>query len=156
MQMETKTASVDAIQSENEITNPSEAVAESTSELVPDTEVEAPIVALTDEVTEIEDLVGEEIEEPKTTLETEPEVEAIVETPAEDDSHIITLTPEELSNDALVYEHGTNDIINAIAKVNAAESEDETVRHEIPLQDYEALPMEALVYELETLVANEK
>jgi hypothetical protein len=149
-----KTASVDTIQSENEITNPSEAIAESTSELVPDTEVEAPIVAVTEEVTEIEDLVGEEITDNKTTTEATSEIET--EVPNADDSHVITLTPEEVADDALVYEHGTNDIINAIANVNAAESEDETVRHEIPLQDYEALSMEVLVAELETLVANEK
>ena len=40
----------------------------------------------------------------------------------------------------------------------AEESEDESLigRHEIPLQDYEAMPMEKLVEELEVLVAAEK
>ena len=48
--------------------------------------------------------------------------------------------------------------MNAIADANAEESEDETLigRHEIPLQDYEAMPMEKLVEELEVLVAAEK
>ncbi|KAB1154741.1 DUF349 domain-containing protein [Flavobacterium luteum] len=129
-------------------------VEQTVTESIPDTEVEAPIVAETNEAPEVEDLVGEEIAESKIATETNPEVE--VETSNINDSHIIELTPDELANDELEYEHGTNDIINAIANVNAAESEDETVRHEIPLQDYETLSMEALVAELETLVTNEK
>jgi hypothetical protein len=144
--------STEIIQSKNETTTTSETVVETVPELVPDTEVEAPIVAEINDVPEVEDLVGEEIAESKIATEETAEVENAIA----DDSHTIELTPEELADDALVYEHGTNDIINAIANVNAAESEDETVRHEIPLQDYEALTMEALVTELETLVANEK
>ena len=145
--------STETIQSENEATT-SETVVETVPELVPDTEVEAPIVAETNEAPEVEDLVGEEIAD--NIIATDETSEVKVENVIADDSHTIELTPEELADDALVYEHGTNDIINAIANVNAAESEDETVRHEIPLQDYEALTMEALVAELEILVANEK
>jgi len=145
--------STETIQSENEATT-SETVVETVPELVPDTEVEAPIVAETNEAPEVEDLVGEEIADSKIATEETSEVK--VKNAITDNSHTIELTPEELADDALVYEHGTNDIINAIANVNAAESEDETVRHEIPLQDYEALTMEALVAELEILVANEK
>ena len=49
-------------------------------------------------------------------------------------------------------------IIEAIADSNAEESEDESVkeRHDIPMQDYDALSMESLVEELNTLVSNEK
>jgi len=49
-------------------------------------------------------------------------------------------------------------VIDAIAETNAEESEDETLkeRHDIPLLDYEALPMDALVNELKNLVTNEK
>ncbi|WGK93925.1 MULTISPECIES: DUF349 domain-containing protein [Flavobacterium] len=49
-------------------------------------------------------------------------------------------------------------IIEAIADTNAEESEDESLkeRHDIPMQDYEALSMEALVEELNSLVSNEK
>ena len=146
--------STETIQSENGTINTSETVVGTVPELVPDTEVEAPIVAETNDVPEVEDLVGEEITDNKIATEeaSEPKVENVIT----DNSHTVELTPEQLADDALVYEHGTNDIINAIANVNAAESEDETVRHEIPLQDYEALTMEALVAELETLVANEK
>jgi hypothetical protein len=50
------------------------------------------------------------------------------------------------------------DVINAIAETNAEESEDETLkdRHDIPMLDYEALPMDTLVNELKNLVENEK
>ncbi len=49
-------------------------------------------------------------------------------------------------------------IIDAIADTNAEESEDESLkeRHDIPKKDYEALSMEILVQELETLVSREK
>ena len=48
--------------------------------------------------------------------------------------------------------------LDAIAETNAAESEDETLkeRHEIPMQDYDTLSLEALVDELKSLVSNEK
>ena len=146
--------SIETLQSENQVINDAEAVVETTPELIPDTEVEAPLVAETDETPEVEDLVGEEIAEIEIAVKTNPEVE--VETSSINESHIIELTPEELTNDELIGEHDTNDVINAIANVNAAESEDETVRHEIPLQDYETLSIEALVAEIEALVANEK
>ncbi|RKS98479.1 DUF349 domain-containing protein [Flavobacterium sp. 123] len=49
-------------------------------------------------------------------------------------------------------------VIDAIAETNAEESEDETLkeRHDIPMQDYDALPLESLVEELKNLVTNEK
>lgn len=56
-------------------------------------------------------------------------------------------------------DENANDIaMNEIANVNAEESEDETLkaRHEIPLEDYEAMPMEKLVTCLEELVLVEK
>ena len=56
-------------------------------------------------------------------------------------------------------DENANDIaMNEIANVNAEESEDETLkaRHEIPLEDYEAMPMEKLVACLEELVLVEK
>ncbi len=52
----------------------------------------------------------------------------------------------------------TSTIIDAIADTNAEESEDETLkeRHDIPMLNYEALPLESLVDELKKLVTNEK
>jgi len=49
-------------------------------------------------------------------------------------------------------------VIDAIAETNAEESEDETLkeRHDIPLLDYDALPIDELVNELKNLVTNEK
>ncbi|WPR70916.1 DUF349 domain-containing protein [Flavobacterium sp. NG2] len=48
--------------------------------------------------------------------------------------------------------------LNAIEESNAEESEDETLkeRHEIPMLDYDTLSMEALVEELQKLVATDK
>jgi len=55
-------------------------------------------------------------------------------------------------------EPSNNTIIDAIADTNAEESEDETLkeRHDIPMLDYEAMPLELLVGELKNLVTNEK
>jgi len=49
-------------------------------------------------------------------------------------------------------------VLDAIAQTNAEESEDETLkeRHDIPMQDYDTLSLEALVDELKNLVTNEK
>ena len=74
------------------------------------------------------------------TIEVQPEIEAIaeVEQPTIEDANEFA--------------------VNEIANVNAEESEDETLkaRHEIPLEDYEAMPMEQLVESLEEIVAVEK
>lgn len=48
------------------------------------------------------------------------------------------------------------DAVSAIADANAEESENDTIREEIPMQNYEALSMDALVAELEQLVDTEK
>lgn len=143
-------------------------------EVVPDTEVEAPLVAENEQekVLEVEDLVGEEIEatpevvaeieEPiaEEVVETAPEaVEEVVETPVTTEpENKIELTDEQVADDKIALEDESDVAMNAIANANAEESEDETIkgRHDIPLQDYEALPMEKLVEELETLVAVEQ
>ncbi|WP_309642414.1 DUF349 domain-containing protein [Flavobacterium sp.] len=70
-------------------------------------------------------------------------------------------TPEAVDNETETSENletiaTDHDIISAITDVNAAESEDETVRHEVPMQDYETMSMDTLVTELEDLVASDK
>jgi len=114
-----------------------------TEESVPDTEVEAPLVAEADQekVLEAEDLVGEVIKDTTAAAVLEYEIPAEVK-------ETTTETKADASDAAM----------NAIADANAEESEDETLigRHDIPLQDYEAMPMEKLVEELEVLVAAEK
>ncbi|MFT3795796.1 MAG: DUF349 domain-containing protein [Flavobacterium sp.] len=57
----------------------------------------------------------------------------------------------------MVVEDNSNlDVMETIAEVNAQESEDETLRHDIPMQDYETFSMDDLVSELDKLAANEK
>jgi Domain of Unknown Function (DUF349) len=64
-------------------------------------------------------------------------------------------TAEEISSST---ESDNQTVIDAIAETNAEESEDETLkeRHDIPMQDYDALSLESLVNELKNLVTNEK
>jgi hypothetical protein len=126
---------------------------QSEKELIPDTEVEAPLVAESEQETvlEVEDLVGEQI------IET-PENVPTIENTSTKPENVIELTDEEVADDTLVLEEESDFAMNAIANANAEESEDETVkgRYDIPLQDYEALPMEQLVEELEQLVATDQ
>ncbi len=64
-----------------------------------------------------------------------------------------------IKNEPIAVEITSNqEAIDAIAKSNAAESEDDTLkeRHEIPVLDYETLSMEALVEELKTLYSVQK
>jgi hypothetical protein len=111
-------------------------IAETVSEIVADTEVEAEITPET---------VQEE-EEEEATME---EIPAEIENTSQNTEEASTTTELKEENDFAM---------DAIAAANAEESEDETVkgREDIPLQDYEAMPMEKLVEELETLVATEK
>jgi hypothetical protein len=69
---------------------------------------------------------------------------------------VVTTVSEPVEETTETDENQT--IIEAIADSNAEESEDESLkeRHDIPMQDYDALPMESLVDELNTLVLNEK
>ena len=97
----------------------------------------------------VSEIVENTIEETTPEIET-PEVETI------DNTAIIELSPEEIADDTITVEDENHDVIEAIANVNAAESEDETVRHDIPMMDYETLSMEDLVSELEQLVTTEK
>jgi Domain of Unknown Function (DUF349) len=156
-------ASQEAVQTENqEVEAVSEAI-ENEVELVSDTEVETPLVAEADQETalEVEDLVGEQIAETPLEVPTidpsnsEQEKQNTTEEVVE---NVIELTNEQVADDSMVLEDENDFAMNAIANANAEESEDETVkgRYDIPLQDYEALPMEKLVEELETLVATDQ
>jgi len=71
---------------------------------------------------------------------------------------IATHTEEAVGLIAEVELSDNASIIDAIADINAEESEDETlkVRHDIPMLDYDALSLESLVDELQNLVTNEK
>ncbi|WP_396143902.1 DUF349 domain-containing protein [Flavobacterium sp.] len=147
-------ASQEAVQTENQEVEAIAEAVETEVELVPDTEVEAPLVAEAEQETvlDVEDLVGEQI------TETPVEVPTIENTAEEVVENVIELTEEQVADDSMVLEDANDFAMNAIANANAEESEDETVkgRYDIPLQDYEALPMEKLVEELETLVATDQ
>ena len=71
---------------------------------------------------------------------------------------IATLTEEAAGLITEVELSDNASIIDAIADINAEESEDETLkeRHDIPMLDYDALSLESLVDELKNLVTNEK
>ena len=89
----------------------------------------------------------------ETTFQEENPVAETVE-PIQENT--IELTAEEVADDTFEVADQSSIAINEIAKTNAEESEDETIRHDIPMLDYEALSMEVLIDELEKLTANDK
>ena len=110
------------------------------------------VEATTPEIQEVEETVTETEETTVTEeiAEPAPEVEATTE------ENIVELTDEQVADDSLEIADESIIAINEIAATNAAESEDETIRHEIPMEDYEAMSMEALVDALEKVAENEK
>ena len=72
--------------------------------------------------------------------------------------NIVELTDAQVADDTLEIQNESDHAVNEIANVNAEESEDETLkgRHDIPMEDYEAMPMEQLVETLESLVVVDK
>lgn len=143
----------EAITTENQEVEAVSDTVETEVDLIPDTEVEAPIVEVTEKKLEVEDLVGEQITETPKEVPTIENTSEISST-----ENVIELTDEQIADDTLVLEDANDFAMNSIANANAEESEDETVkgRYDIPLQDYEALPMENLVEELEKLVVVEQ
>ncbi len=98
---------------------------------------------------EIQDIVIDSPQSENQILQdTEIPVTEAIATPTEE--AVAPITEVELSDNA--------SIIDAIADINAEESEDETLkeRHDIPMLDYDALSLESLVDELKNLVTNEK
>ena len=94
--------------------------------------------------------VAEEIENETTETVIETVVTETSETPIPSETNLKDEVEE------VKPEHAVNDAIASISIVNAEESEDETIRHEIPMADYNTLSMEELVAELENLVGVEK
>ena len=133
---------------------------------------EAPIVEnvaeiVADEPVEVAEEVVEEVIE--AIAEVPEEVEAIqeettktivteIEMPTEEATEEVVVEAEMASNDSIPAEETPQEdvAVAAILDVNAAESEDETLRHDIPMQDYDTLSMDELVAELETLTSSEK
>jgi hypothetical protein len=113
------------------------------------------VISENQEVKVIEEVVEIANDQPteEVVSESNAEINEIVADPTENAESLIIDTIEQTADE------NANDIaMNEIANVNAEESEDETLkaRHEIPLEDYEAMPMEKLVACLEEIVQVEK
>lgn len=123
-----------------EVVSESEAIVEVVEETSAE-EVEMPEAATSEsEIPAQEAEISEEIV-------TEPEAETVIE-------EVQTVTEVEPSQPEIAPE--TDDVMSAIADVTAAESEDATIREEVPMLDYESMPMEQLISELEQLTATDK
>jgi hypothetical protein len=77
---------------------------------------------------------------------------------AEEAINTVNTTEENVADATVVVENDNQIALAAIDDSNAEEGEDETLRerHEIPMLEYDTLSMEALVNELQELVATDK
>jgi hypothetical protein len=77
---------------------------------------------------------------------------------AEEVINTVNTTEENVADATVVVENENQKALTAIDDSNAEEGEDETLRerHEIPMLEYDTLSMEALVDELQELVATDK
>ena len=102
-----------------------------------------------------ENVLNNEIEETAETVSEEIETALLI--PVEEEV-VVEISPEELADDSPITESEHQKALNAIDETNAEESEDETLkeRHAIPMLDYHAMSMDALVDELEKLSTVEK
>ena len=149
---ETTVAETESEENEESHETPiAEIVAEEAIEIAD--EVVTETVQATAEVDDEEAVLVEVQEE--TIAET---IESEIEIPTENAAEEVVAELEVTSNEVAPSEEVPHEdvAITAILDVNAAESEDETLRHDIPMQDYETLSMEELVAELETLTSSEK
>jgi len=91
-------------------------------------------------------------------ISIEAENTSVTDTEIEPINQVVEIVEEPIAvvSEAEVSENNT--IIEAIANINAEESEDETLkeRHDIPMLDYDTLSLEVLVDELQKLISNEK
>jgi hypothetical protein len=80
------------------------------------------------------------------------------ETTAPDTDDTTVLKEDKVPTNVEVIENQNQKALSSIDDSNAEEGEDETLkeRHEIPMQDYDSLSLEALVEELDTLVSTDK
>ena len=114
--------------------------------------VEELIDAMTEVPEEVEAIQEETTE--KTVTEMDIPTEEVVQEVVQEETVEVEMTS---NHHAPAEETPQEDVaVAAILDVNAAESEDETIRHDIPMLDYETLSMEELVAELESLTASEK
>lgn len=150
---------------EAEAVSQTPAAAEENEETTTDSEEEALIEEPSEVTEEATAEAVESIEEPIAETSAEAIEESAIEEPTEvseetaaiEEENTIELTPEEVADDTMVVEDNSNlDVMETIAETNAEESEDETLRHDIPMLDYDTFSMDDLVTELEKLAANDK
>jgi hypothetical protein len=94
------------------------------------------------------------------TIESTPTENVLIEEAvvAEEVINEVNTTEENVADALVIVENENQKAVTAIDDSNAEEGEDETIRerHEIPMLEYETLSMEALVDELQELVATDK
>jgi hypothetical protein len=94
------------------------------------------------------------------TIESNPAENVLIEEAivAEEVINTVNTTEENVADATVVVENENQKALTAIDDSNAEEGEDETLRerHEIPMLEYDTLSMEALVDELQELVATDK
>jgi len=109
-----------------------------------------------------ENFVAETPEQETQVVENEEIVEVIttpvVEEAVAEPDNIVELTDEQVADDSIELADENSVAVETINHANAEENEDESIkaRHDIPLQDYEALPMDKLVTEMELLIGSDK
>ncbi len=103
-----------------------------------------------------EETIGIAEEDSATTeaISSEKSTENSSENAEENSDNIITLTPEQLANDAVEMEDDS--AAGKISRANAEENEDESARNDNPIEEYENMSMEQQVAALEKLVEVEK
>ena len=124
-------------------------------EVEAENETEKEEISLDNEINAVVESEVETVEEVKVETEVEPTIE---EHKVPSLENVIELTDAQVADDTFEIIHENDRAINEIANVNAEESEDETLkaRHDIPMEDYEAMPMEKLIESLESLVVVDK
>ena len=115
-----------------------------------------------DVVEPTQEIKAEEVAEiePEVVASNEVETSEVIgdETTENLEENVVTLSDEEVADDAPVVETEHQKALKHIEDSNAEESEDETLkdRHTIPMLDYSEMEMDALVDELEKMASVEK
>jgi len=110
---------------------------------------------MNDNLQEADGKIANELQE---TIQSEVPAQEVNEQSNSVSEESVIDTDQETVVSSNVVANENQNVLDAIADSNAEESEDETLkeRHDIPMLDYDVLPMEKLVDELKNLVTNEK
>ncbi len=125
-------------------------------EVEKDTQVEAVVAEVSVAIESTVESDTEDIEHAEELLEVEAAVEEAVELEeinVETEIEVASEAVEVLAAPEVSTQHDA--VIEEIANANAEASEDDSIRAEIPMQDYETMTLEELVDNLESLVATD-